>query len=180
MYFGQEANGWEGPFHKSKGVEHLLDIYDGFANNAGGPRYGGQFWNAVKELNRSFSKLHASPSFTYNNIVKIGKHESKGKPSEPLLRWQKAWFQVIREEIRILAPDLIVFFTGPHYDKFLQEAFGSVEFSQVGVRSIRQLSRVRAQGLPVNTFRTYHPNYLWRHNFYSYEKDIIAAISPGH
>ena len=175
MYFGQEANGWAGSFHDSKGVDHLLDVYDKFANNVGGPAYGGPFWNAIKRLNQSFSKLHVLPAFTYNNIIKIGKHRAKGLPSEPLLRWQKTWFQVIREEVRILTPDLIVFFTGPRYDKFLQEAFGPLEFFQVGARGIRQLSRVRALGLPANTFRTYHPNYLWRHDFYSYEKDIIDA-----
>jgi hypothetical protein len=175
MYFGQEVNCWEGPFHESKGVDHLLEVYDRFANNGGGFRYGGQFWNALKQLNESFSKLHTSLSFTYNNIIKIGKHEAKGLPSEPLLIWQKTWFQVIREEVRILTPDLIVFFTGPDYDKFLQEAFGPIEFTQVGARSTRQLSRVRARGLPVNTFRTYHPNYLWRHDFCSYERDIIDA-----
>jgi hypothetical protein len=174
MYFGQETNQWEGQFHDSKGVDHLLDVYDRFANGSpyGGP---GPFWNAVKQLNRSFSKSHASLAFTYNNIIKIGKHGSKGLPSEPLLSWQKTWFQVIREEVRILTPDLIVFFTGPDYDKFLQEAFGPIEFSQVGARSTKQLSRVRAQGLPVNTFRTCHPNYLWRHDFCSYKRDIIDA-----
>lgn len=130
MYFGQETNCWEGPFPDPKGVDHLLEVYDRFANNGGGFRYGGQFWNALKQFNESFSKLHTSPSFTYNNIIKIGKHGSKGLPSEPLLRWQKTWFQVVREEVRILTPDLIIFFIGPRYMRFLEEAFGPIEFSR--------------------------------------------------
>ena len=176
MYFGKETNGWgKGSFDESKGVDWLLNEYHDFVNHEGGPRYSGQFWNAIKKLQESFFHLHPSACFTYNNIVKIGKAKGKGLPAEELLKWQKSWFQVIREEVRLLAPNLILFLTGPNYDKFLQGAFGPIEFSQVGARTTRQLSRVRAQGLPVNTFRTYHPNYLWRHDFYSYQKDIIEA-----
>ena len=138
--------------------------------------HGGPFWNAIRQFNETFSESHTSVSFTYNNIIKIGKHEAKGLPSEPILRWQNRWFEVVREEVRVLAPDAVIFFTGPDYDKFIEEAFGSVEFCQIGPRSARQLTRVRARVLPVNTFRTYHPNYLWRNDFHAYKREIVSAI----
>jgi len=53
MYFGQETNSWGGLFDQSKGVDHLLDVYDRFANEGGAYRYGGAFWNAIKRLNHT-------------------------------------------------------------------------------------------------------------------------------
>lgn len=177
MYFGKETNGWEGAFKDSKGVQHLLGVYDAFVNNGGAAKYRGPFWNAIRRFNTVLSKLVPSLSFTYNNIIKVGKDWSKGTPPESVLRWQENWFQVIREEVRILSPDVIIFFTGPDYDRFIEKAFGPVGLEKIGNRIVRQLARLTSTGLPNATFRTYHPNFLYRNDFSGYLSAVVAEIS---
>lgn len=174
MYFGKETNGYEGSFRESKGVQHLMRVYDEFANKGGAKKYGKHFWNAVHKFNSAFSKKGSSVSFTWNNIVKVGMDWSMGIPPEAVIRWQQNWFTVIRKEIEILEPDVVIFMSGPHYDKFIERVFGPLTLTKVGSRSERQLARIVNDLLPPASFRTYHPNYLWRNGFYDYLTEIVS------
>ena len=179
MFFGQETNGWEGAFKESDGVLPLLGVYDEFVNKGVCRSYGGHFWHAVLRFIAEFTKIDPSTSFTWNNIVKIGKDWSKGTPPDSVIKWQENWFQVIREEVRILSPDVIIFFTGPNYDRFIENVFGPFTLEKIGDHSVRQLARVGSLSLPSTTFRTYHPNFLFRNGFPGYLNDIMAAIRSG-
>lgn len=174
MFFGKETNGYEGSFKDSKGVDHLMRVYDAFANQSGAKKYGKHFWNAVRKFIAAFSKKNPSVTFTWNNIIKVGKDWSLGMPPESVMRWQENWFQVIRQEVQILKPDVVIFMCGPQYDKFIEKAFGSFAFVPVGNRPERQLGRILSGSLPPATFRTYHPNFLWRNGFYDYLSEIVS------
>lgn len=174
MYFGKETNGYEGSFRESKGVQHLMRIYDAFANQGGARKYGKHFWNAVSKFNSAFSKVDRSISFTWNNVIKVGKDWSMGMPPESVVKWQQNWFRVIRKEIEILKPDIVIFMSGPHYDKFIEGIFGPLTLVKVGSRPERQLARIANCNLPPASFRTYHPNYLWRNGFYGYLTEIVS------
>ncbi|MFM2199903.1 MAG: hypothetical protein RLZZ505_3335 [Verrucomicrobiota bacterium] len=166
MYFGQETNGWKDNssdhFNVNLNLEQLLIIYNAFANTHKCFGYGGQFWNAVRRFQRDFSSVEPNCHFIYNNIIKIGKAHSKGRPPTAVLEWQKDWFNLIREEIRILNPDVVIFFSGPNYDHLISRIFDDVNFDKVGEYKTRKLARISSSFLPRHTFRTYHPNYLWR------------------
>ena len=176
MYFGQETDGWEGSFQDSEGVQHLLRVYEGFANQGRSRQYGKHFWNALHRFDKAFSAIDSSTSFTWNNIIKVGRSCRKGTPSESVLRWQDNWFKVLKEEVRILQPNVIIFLTGPNYDKYIKKALGPFTLEPIGNRTDRQLARVKCDGLPEAAFRTYHPNYLWRNGFYDYLGDIITEF----
>lgn len=64
-------------------------------------------------------------------------------------------------EIEIMEPDIILFCTGPGYDKYLEKIFSSTVHHVDGYGP-RHLARLSATGLPEKTFRTYHPGYLHR------------------
>jgi hypothetical protein len=179
MYVGQETCGYEQAFNNSKGVEHLLGVYDDFANKGGMRKHAKAFCNAIGKFNGAFSEIEPSTSFLWNNIIKIGKDWSKGAPPESVLTWQDHWFGVLREEMQILSPDVVIFFTGPNYDRFIEKAFGPFTAEPVGAKTTRQLARLVSEHLPVASFRTYHPNYLWRHGFYDYLKDIVGEVKKS-
>lgn len=69
--------------------------------------------------------------------------------------------QTLSREIEIMEPDIILFCTGPGYDKYLEKIF-SITLEPVEGYSPRHLARIRAPRLPKKTFRTYHPGYLQR------------------
>jgi hypothetical protein len=73
--------------------------------------------------------------------------------------WQRG---CLTEEIRILEPTAVVFFTGPDYDITLHDEFPGLEMTAVDDRPIRQFASVFHKALPTRAFRTYHPGHLIR------------------
>lgn len=174
-YFGQETNGWEGPFAETRGVAHLQEVYHQFVNIH--PfEYGGQYWNGVKSFQKEIEQIHPAAKFTANNVIKIGRAWNSGSPPESVIEWQAHWFEVIREELRILSPDVVIFLSGPYYDRHIERIFGGSRFEPLNNRPARQLARVVANGLPRHSFRTYHPNYGYRNDFYPIRDEIMRHI----
>jgi len=180
MIFGQETNDWEKRFPHNDGVRHILNSYKNFYLENLCYSYGGQFFNGVSQLKRALtdrlSRSYNSIEFLWNNVVKIGRMEKKGTPSETVLEWEDNWFDVVRFEVQVLKPDIVIFFSGPNYDKFLRRIFNDISFTNVNQRDQRQLAYIKSENLPKNTIRTYHPNYLWRRGFYNYLSEIVDAI----
>ena len=180
MVFGQETNDWEGEFLHVAGVTHLISTYNDFFNSGRCYSYGGQFWNAVSKLKyRIESDCVSNGSdigILWNNILKIGRYAEKGTPSKEIIHWQKPAIDFIKKEIAYFDPNIVVFFTGPNYDGYIEKAFDDVSFEPINNRSKRQLSRVGSRYLPTKSIRTYHPNYLWRNGFYQYLDEIMTEI----
>lgn len=163
MFFGQETNTWEGALG-SKDINELLGTYSEFFGEGKCFRYGGQYWNAVKSYIQEFQQMYPNKKIEYvwNNIIKMGKETGKGAPVKSLIGIQKKVFPVIKEEIEILKPDFIIFFTGPYYDQYIIEEWPNITFCDVNDWKKRQLARVEHPLLPDQAYRTYHPNYLYR------------------
>lgn len=174
MFLGQETNSWEGGLG-SKDINELMETYSEFLEI----RYGGQFWNAVRDYVRTIKDMNPNKSVEYvwNNIIKIGKEEGKGVPEQHLVNRQKEVFPVLREEIEIINPNLIIFFTGPYYDQYINKEWDELQFNEVNNSDKRQLAIVNHNLLPEITFRTYHPNYLYRRGkqFFGEIKDAIIT-----
>ncbi|WP_105199545.1 uracil-DNA glycosylase family protein [Pseudoalteromonas sp. T1lg10] len=172
MIFGQETNDWECQFPHIGGLPHLLNVYDNFFNNGKCFSYGGQFWNGFSKiqsrLRDEFSTESKSVGFIWNNVIKIGRCGEAGAPSKAVLDWQKITQNLIRKELERYKPDIVIFLSGPNYDKHIANIFNDVSFSKVSKRSDRQLAKVSSPQLPIKTIRTYHPGYLWRRGFYSF------------
>jgi hypothetical protein len=64
---------------------------------------------------------------------------------------------LLREEIRITHPDVVVFFTGTNYDGRLRQTFPGATLERLSPF----VSRVKQdQLLPRRSYRTSHPKYL--------------------
>lgn len=180
MIFGQETNDWHGDYGGAKEAESLVDEYDDFfTSKKCFSSHGGHFWNAVsKTVEALEEKTSKTVAVLWNNIVKIGKSGDKGRPEAALIEWQKPAMKFIIKEIEIAKPNIIIFFTGPDYDDMLQMVFEDIEFKNTNKKSLRQLAVVSSKYLPAASVRTYHPQYLWRNDFYDYLNDILAQVLP--
>jgi len=169
---GQETNGW---FENGNGdIGSVMNCYNEFFCGGKCWSYGGQFWNGFSRFRTLFENRYPGKKIRYvwNNIVKIGKAEDKGMPPSYIYEIERNYFSVFKEELEILKPDLVLFLTGPHYDKILTDTFGELRFECLPTFSERALSKLNLPGSEL-AFRTYHPNYLWRHNINRFFKAII-------
>lgn len=181
MFFGQETNRWykNDVFRNDKIeiVDQFMSKYYDFFYNGRCWKKGGYFWNGIKRfqsmLNGKFSgrTIH----YTWNNIIKIGKSEGKGRPPLYIYNIERDNFNVICEELKILKPDILIFFTGPNYDDVIRNNFGDVVFSAIEPFPKRQLAQLILTDYHFAA-RTYHPNFLWRNGFEEYISAMIQRI----
>jgi hypothetical protein len=133
------------------------------------------YWKYVHEINAHFNQ-GKKKNFLAANVSKFC---AGGAP----LDWEThkesvSHFDCLREEIKILNPDVIIFLSGPNYDdkikiQFNEELEFTPLFEEIGVR---ELARIKSAGLPVRTYRTYHPGYLQRSSTTHYINLILSHI----
>ncbi len=173
MIFGQETFGWHGEFFNGKDINFLMDDYDCYLNNNTQDYfYKGRvkrknkrtFWNRSnfkyfqEQLNQHFESK--SVEFLWNNLSKIGKN-GKGKQTNDIEALENKYFNVIKEELKILQPDVIIFVTGPTRDKLLKNKL-NIQLEQCSTQyKTRQLAKVIFNDVDkeILAFRTYHPRY---------------------
>lgn len=182
MVLGQETNSWYDNLTDND-ITSIVGKYKEFVDSGYCWQYGGPFWNGVKRfetlLNNKFPNL--STSSIYNNVVKTGKakgqngKEGKGLPPDYIYDEEKKLFPVIRKEIAILKPNLVLFLSGPNRDFALDSSFGELNKSSLNNYSYRQLIKIDLPDVEY-AFRTYHPNYLWRNNINGYFNSILDEI----
>ena len=177
MVVGQETRGWychDGyQFMKNNAtVDQLLDHHaDGFKgpDNFG---WGGTFVRGCKLLRerlvRTFDCESSEISLLPNNVLKIGKHKGNGRPSQSVIQWQReaGCMDLLREEIcTYYKPTHLVFFTGPHYDQYLDMVFPDLRHARVS-EELNDRQKMAVLSCPalegIKAVRTYHPGYLSR------------------
>lgn len=160
MFSGQETNDWEGLL--GKGIDHLTSIYQKFLGEVKEGKHGGHFWNTVRDYTKSVRQNNPDKKidFVWNNILKVGRADAKGAPSPEIIKFQQDYFPVIKAEIEILKPDVVVFFIGPYYDRYLKHEFPDAEFMKIQAMKEQEICRIHSAFLPSRTYRTYHPQYL--------------------
>jgi hypothetical protein len=151
LVIGQETNGW------SCFVEEPLkqmETYEKFA--VGQNESSDVFWSMIRKTeallgNEPFSCAWTNFSkFDLYGLRPHGKYEKAIASLDNLLV----------EEIKILQPEVCLFFTGPYFDNRLRKAFGGMAFENVNGWDPKQLCRLRHESLPFLTFRSYHPWFL--------------------
>lgn len=84
--------------------------------------------------------------------------------------------QTLSQEIKAADPDILLFLTGPNYDRYISRIYKNVRFEQVSeLYYTRELARLVHDSLPLNTFRLYHPGYANRNREHLW-RDIIQEI----
>ncbi|MDE6556015.1 MAG: hypothetical protein K2K55_03535 [Duncaniella sp.] len=170
MIFGKETNGWnnqtESNIEKNT-AETLTEEY--VLHNMGRNRTRSQFWNTIRQLNAMLGNPDTN-CFVWNNILKFGKEDDSGAPSDGVIKAELEYFNVIPDEVSILDPEVCIFLTGPDYDTDISNKFPDSEFITIEGFETNQLVKIKSAGLPEKTFRTYHPRYR------TYNKELYDEI----
>jgi hypothetical protein len=166
-------NFWD--FTQAKhGVGAMWNLYRWYALGRAYPKLNSPFWRGFRAIE---SGINGSADVAlWTNIFKVNVNGSviKNCGAEEVSALQRVQKGLLRAEITILNPDVVVFLSGPRYDSSIQYEFPDMEIlpfcqrwptSAVGV--------IRAECLPTRTVRTYHPEYLQR----SRQLGLLSEIS---
>lgn len=169
MIFGQETNkwGWRQEVDGStnlfeynlNSIEHLLQLYYDFffiRNGIYSPFW--QFFNSIKK----YLQDRCDASVVWNNINKIGILEAGC--SSQIYDITKSFFNIVKDEIDILKPDIIIFLTGPRYDDKIKDSLGPFNKKNIEDFNPNQMCSIEFEsnyGFS-KVLRTYHPAYLRR------------------
>lgn len=175
MFFGQETREWT-----DKGtVEDIMEKYCADFNDFSNiPRHG-SFWYILSEMknkiNEQLPDKHVS--YIWNNIVKADyspRADSEGYkvPDKVYAKFRDINRTLIRREIEIIKPDVLVFFTGAEssgYDKKIDDVFYydttlSTEKSPIAIDGNERILAIAHLPLVSNytydTYISYHPRAL--------------------
>lgn len=160
MIFGQETNTWGKECGNnsifSNNIVKSIEVYENFYLKGGINRYRGPFWNEFKRIKKQISNSE-NAIFVWNNINKIGR-VGKGN-IDKINQIQFKYFQVIKEELRILSPNIVIFLTGPDYDIFVKNNIG--DFTQKLISDSLFEVKFASEFQNIVFFKTYHPNGLY-------------------
>lgn len=189
MIFGRETNNWNSDDKDCYKMQYGFDlnnsedirgevlsiqsIYEGFFQK--GARQRTQFIN--RGIKRFMNQLRTRfPNRTiesvWNNISKIGNSKaahgkSSGRPANYIREIENKYFNVVKDEIEILQPDIILFLgSGKEYicEKLGEE---NVEFKEIA-RGYVEIDRVLIKGVPSAYWISKHPC--------AREKDITSIM----
>jgi hypothetical protein len=170
---GQETKTWYNT--EPMTIVRLMTIYkDEFKlGMACGKHRRGAFWRFIRCLEQGLGI--AKGAMVWSNLNKVD--QNGGRPDDDVRDDIFNTFPVLPVEIRLAAPDVVIFLTGWGYDKFLQQTvFPGAQFDAVDGGNGRRLARVVRQGLPTRSFRTYHPSYLQRSGKWAEVRDLLVKL----
>ncbi len=161
-FVGQETRGWASALD----VQSQMEDYSDF--DLGKNYYASPFWNVIRKLEKTLTGT--SHSSAWLNLNRYDQDKKRPTESNRLVLAELDF--LLLEELRILAPDIVIFLTGPSYDLRINRLLQATQLPVKGFNP-RQLCRVESSVINCKIVRTYHPNYLRRSGI---EKSIVATI----
>jgi hypothetical protein len=174
MIVGKETYGWsigknlpylKDGIENQTIVETLLRQYKGFEL---GKQLNSPFWQFSRKLNQEFNK--SNRAFIWNNISKVD--ENMTTPKWDILKGLSADVNnpIIKTEIEILKPNVIVFLTGSVPESHLRNVFNGLKLVPID----KVVYRMVHPSLPYNSYKTQHPKSLRIRKTFD---DVIKLIS---
>ncbi|RAZ48913.1 uracil-DNA glycosylase family protein [Campylobacter hyointestinalis] len=154
MIFGQETDTW---YNDIKDIDELIEIYSKFLNDK--LRSKTPFWQCFRKWLGDENGV-----YVWNNLSKMD-YNSNG--SRSILRCSNKKIleessKIIKKEIEIIEPKIIIFLSGPRYDFIIQNYLGAKKKVLEKAKE-NQLCEFELEGFKnIKSFRTYHPGYLNR------------------
>ena len=161
-FVGQETRGWASALD----IQSQMDDYSEFA--LGKNYYASPFWNVIRKFEKALTGT--SHSSAWLNLNRYDQEKKRPTESNRLVLAELDF--LLLEELKILAPDMVIFLTGPSYDLRINRLLQATQLPIKGF-SPRQLCRVDSSVLKSRLVRTYHPNYLRRSGI---ENAIVDTI----
>ena len=185
LMINQETYGWHHTF-RVKSPEDLMQYYADFIErDVLGANKPSPVWVKFRNLRELALKYGAA--IIASNIGKIGyvweskyRYGCRGFKKKDV-NYHPWVNEVFLKEIEILKPDMILFFSGPNYDEYIDRRFEDYGFPKpqrlralADVES-RKFARIEVPGFPP-MYRTYHPVYLQRNARQPWAKAVVAEI----
>jgi len=155
IVIGQQTNGWEN-YLGSTTPEKLMVCYRNF--KLGEKYVKSPFWQASHELQRKLAPSVPAFGFVWSNLFICD--QNKTTPENDIADKLRE-MSILKDELKILDPDAVVFFTGWNpYDFTIRALFPGVKMIPVDGEDEKILSQLSHPTLPPKSYRTYHPKYL--------------------
>lgn len=165
-FVGQETKGWT----------NETDIYAQMATysrfNLGKAYYSSPFWNIIRKFEAALTG--STFSLAWLNLNRYD--EGGGRPSVENQRILAELDFLLLEELTLINPAVVIFFTGPEYDQRISKLLKATPL-EIESFPPRQLCRLRSPVLPSVIFRTYHPKYLRLSKIEQPVIDSIVAVA---
>ncbi|MCI7103203.1 MAG: hypothetical protein MR927_03295 [Campylobacter sp.] len=152
MIFGQETNTW---YNGIKDIDELIEKYSKLLNN--NPLLNKPFWQCfIKWLGDE------NGVYVWNNLSKMDYNSNGSRsilkcPNKKILEESA---EIIKKEIEIIEPKIIIFLSGPYYDFIIENYLGAKK-KVLEIAKENQLCEFELEGFEnIKSFRTYHPRYL--------------------
>jgi hypothetical protein len=175
LIVGQETNGWgmwdDWPTSITDRVGWLRSEYRNFDR---GRKYNSTFFQAASRLQERVNPDCDAFGFMWLNLFMCDQKNST--PTEPAAETLRS-MSMLRDEVGILRPDAVVFFTGPVYDYTIRHEryFPDVAFEPTS----KWWAKIHSKYLPQRSVRTYHPSYLRRKKRFDVFDEIADWIRGG-
>jgi hypothetical protein len=165
MIFGQETKGWWDKDGFTRSINVGMDRYKKFFCDEGFyPGYKrSAYWKGFRFFQKELNKHNKGKKIIYiwNNISKIGKANAKTGVIPRIRAIERNSFPVIKKEVDIIKPDIMIFLTGPNRDHDIKFHFSDVKFLNSDTSNTqRQLAKVSSKYLPPMSIRMYHPSFF--------------------
>jgi len=186
LYVGQQTNGW---FDKKdwNGLninnhkdyrEALKTLYYefNFGDRLYGKKYSGYLWQFQQLLTAKINDENQNNcGIIWSNLVRLDENLNKINENDMLEKIAINNNEILRKEIEIIQPDIVVFVTGYSYDWLLKKTFNDIQFHQSdnGNLNINKLAILQSEFLPKYSFRTYHPRALYQNRYLRSSRNII-------
>lgn len=163
VFIGQETfSWWANKGNKVTSKTDIKRLQENYLNFMLPQTYSSPFWNFIYEI--SGKNFGVPANYMWSNVLKIGKLIDKGRPDYRVTELETKYFNVGKEEIGILKPDILVFLSGPKYDRDIKSHFGEFDIVQNIDCCFDEL---KIEGIACKAYRLYHPNY---HNYLGYDR----------
>ena len=175
---GQEQRGWAYTYPEFIAKLTVADCISVYRKFDFGANYPGPFWQFFHTVRLSAfpNEPDARRRVLWTNLVKFVSVDARPilrKPyAEAALRLQD---DIFTTERAIAKPDICLFLTGPNYDFVLERYFRGLRFEPLDL-PVQQFARLVHPGLPMHSFRSYHPNYLNRNRAERWER-VLQILS---
>jgi hypothetical protein len=169
LFVGQETHSW-GKMKDETSVRLLQAKYRDFNLGKSAHYFNDKplrylrspFWNFNRSVFHGCNRANLSVTrktngFLWTNISKFDCNSTT--PSPTLQESNLEGFELLKAEIAILKPDVVVFLTGSKYDSRIDAVFNPMRETILPDGYLYQLSTTDGS-LPVRTFQTKHPRTL--------------------
>lgn len=157
LFVGKETYGWISTLKHTSNltVELLMDSYEEFEFAKYYHGRNSPFWRFIRKIHQTINGTEFPNGILWTNFSKCDCNRTT--PNYKLQRINDIGFNLIKDEIRITKPDIVLFITGWNYEHEFQRVFSGIQYETIEENYIYKCSHNQ---LTDKTFMTMHPNGL--------------------